>query len=206
MNMIIQILWRVIWFVVKILLGYICADFIIGVYHWIKDTYFGPFTPIIGKKLIWGSRLHHIRPKYVTEISDLELLKGSTIWTLFWMGPLFLIRGINSFNLTMFLMIIINDVVHKYTHFKEKERPYWATKLQKLGIFQSYDEHHLHHSLPFEVNYCPITPYVNTLLEKVNFWRKLETYIEKYTGVKPREKEYDFVEDESYPAGVKFIQ
>lgn len=100
----------------------------------------------------------------------------------------------------------MNDVVHKYSHMLEDERPPWATFLQKIYIFQSHDEHHLHHIHPHEVNYCPITPYLNIILEKIFFWRKMEYIIEKYLGVKSRSKEYDFVEDINYPASVKFIE
>lgn len=204
--MILEILWKFIYFVINVVLGYLFADLLLGVYHWIKDTYFGPFTPIIGRKFIWGSRLHHIRPKYVTQISDYNLVKESSLWTLTWMAPVFFIFGFNSFNATIFTIISINDVVHKYAHLNDGKRPKIATFLQKIGIFQGYNEHHQHHTMPFEINYCPITPYVNVVLEKYNFWRKLEHIIEYLIGVKPRNKEYDFVEDDTYPAGVRFIE
>lgn len=189
-----------------IFFGYILADFIMGVYHWIKDTYFGPFTPIIGKKFIWGSRLHHVRPRYVTEFNDFYLAKSSGLWTLIWMGPVFYFFGIGFFNLSLFLTICMNDVVHKYAHMMEVERPFWIIFLQKIYLFQSYEEHHLHHVNPHEVNYCPITPYVNFYLEKINFWRLAENFIEKFLGYEPRAKVYDFVEDSSYPAGIRFIE
>jgi hypothetical protein len=190
---------------IKILLAYIFADFLAGLYHWIKDTYFGPFTPIIGKTFIWGSRLHHIRPRYVLDFSDIELFISSSKWTLIWMLPLFLIYGLNSFLLTLFLTISMNDIVHKYSHMKDSERPKWATYLQNLHIFQSHDEHHLHHISPHDINYCPITPYVNVCLEKISFWRNLEYIVERLTGISPRSIEYDFIEDPSYPACIKFL-
>ena len=182
------------------------ADFIMGIYHWFKDTYFGPFTPIIGKTLIWGSRLHHIRPRYVLEFSDWNLFISSAKWTLTWMGPLFYLFGLDIFLVSLFLIISLNDVIHKYAHMMDHERPLWATILQILYIFQSHDEHRLHHVAPYEINYCPITPYVNIILEKSKFWRIIEDIIEHYTGIKPRAKEYEFIEDINYPAGIKFIE
>ncbi|AGC02193.1 putative ubiquitin-conjugating enzyme E2 [Acanthamoeba polyphaga moumouvirus] len=177
-----------------------------GIYHWVKDTYFSPFTPIIGSTFIWGSRLHHVRPRHVLESNDLDLFWDSGKWTLIWMLPVFYIIGINPFTLSLFLTISINDIVHKYAHAYDNERPQWATFLQNINIFQSHDEHHLHHIAPHEINYCPITPFVNPILEKINFWRKLEQYIENHLGVKPRAKEYDFIEDSNYPAGIKFLE
>lgn len=192
-------------YLIKIISAYLMADFLTGIYHWIKDTYFGPFTPFIGKKLIWSSRLHHIRPRYVIEFSDWELFSSSAKWTLLWMGPFFYFTGITIFMVTLLITISLNDVIHKYAHMFDIERPIWATIMQKIYIFQSHDEHHLHHISPHEINYCPITPYVNIILEKIDFWKKIEFFIEKYLGIKPRAKEYDFIEDPEYPAGIKFL-
>jgi len=192
-------------YLVEIIAAYLFADFIMGIYHWIKDTYFSPFTPIIGKTLIWGSRLHHIRPRYVIEFNDWDLFWSSAKWTFIWIGPLLYFTGISIFVITLFLLIALNDVIHKYAHMLDNERPLWATFMQKIYIFQSHDEHHLHHISPHEIHYCPITPYTNKILEKINFWRKMENMIERYTGVKPRAKEYDFMEDPNYPAGIKFL-
>lgn len=192
-------------YVFPIIFGYLLADFIMGIYHWIKDSYFGPYTPIIGKTFIWGSRLHHIRPRYVLEFSDAVLFRESAIWTLLWMVPLFYLIGITPFMVSLFLTISINDVIHKYAHMYNHERPYWATFLQKIYLFQSHEEHHLHHIEPHTINYCPITPYLNIILEYFNLWRKIENLIEKYLGVKPREREDEFVEDSEYPAEIKFL-
>jgi hypothetical protein len=200
--MIIEVLFN---FFVKILAGYLLADFIMGVYHWIKDTYFSPFTPVIGKKLVWGSRLHHIRPRYVCEFDDWSLFFDSAKWTLIWMGPLFLYTGITAFMLSLFITISLNDVIHKYAHMFDNERPKWITFLQKIYVLQTYDEHHLHHIEPHNVNYCPITPYINIILEKTNFWGVSECLIERATGVKARDFIDEFVEDPAYPCGVKFL-
>lgn len=193
-------------FLLDILAGYLLADFVLGIYHWFKDTYFGPFTPFIGKHMIWGSRLHHIRPRYVCEFSDWQLFWSSAKWTLIWMGPLFLFAGPTPFLAALFLVISLNDVIHKYAHMLDDERPRWASFLQKIYVFQTYDEHHLHHISPHEVNYCPITPYVNIVLEELNFWRWLEGLVEKYTGAKARAHNDEFIEDPAYPAGIKFLQ
>ncbi len=192
-------------YLIKIIFGYLMADLLAGIYHWIKDTYFGPFTPLIGKKMIWGSRLHHVRPRYVLEFSDWQLFIGSARWTLFWMAPLMCFTGITTFMVTLFLTISLNDVIHKYAHMKDYERPYWATFMQRIYIFQSHEEHHMHHIDPHEINYCPITPFVNYILEGIDFWRKLEQAILKCFGIKPRAIEYDFVEDVDYPAGIRFL-
>lgn len=197
---------EVIYNIFNIVCGYLLADFIMGIYHWIKDTYFGPFTPLIGKTLIWGSRLHHIRPRHVIEFSDWQLFSSSAKSTLLWMAPLFYFIGFTPFLISLFVTIALNDVIHKYAHMNDNERPALATFLQKIYIFQSHEEHHLHHMSPHEVNYCPITPYLNYFLERVSFWKLMEYYVEKYIGIKPRAKEFEFIEAPGYPAGIKFLE
>ena len=189
----------------EIIFGYLLADFLIGVFHWVKDTYFTPHTMIIGKQIIWPSRLHHLKPRYVTEFSDWDLAKSSGSWTLIWMGPLFYFVGFSVFNLTLFIFITLNDVIHKYAHVLDSERPVAIIILQTLRIVQSHEEHHHHHMDPHTVNYCPTTPHLNFILEKINFWRRLEHTIEAGLGFKPRDFVDEYIEDITYPAGIKFI-
>ena len=186
-------------------MAYVLADFLIGLNHWIKDTYFSPFTPVIGKRLIWGSRLHHIRPRHVIEFSDRALITDSAKWTLPWIAPLMIYTGPTPFMLTLATTISCNDVIHKYSHMKDAERPRWASMLQKVGLFQSYSEHRIHHTMPHESHYCPVSPYVNRILEPIQFWRRLEWLIEGMTGIKPRAAECDFIEDPKYAAGIRFL-
>lgn len=191
----------------KILAGYLIADFIMGVYHWFKDSYFTPNTPIIGKTFIWNSRLHHIRPRFVIEFSDWDLFSDSALWTLLWMGPIIYWGGLSalSFTLTLFFTIALNDVIHKYAHMFDTERPAWASTLQRIGLFQSHEEHHLHHIEPHTMNYCPVTPYTNGILEKLNFWRRLEQIVYYFSGKQARAYPDEFIEDPMYPGGIKFV-
>lgn len=192
-------------FIAEFLSAYVTADFLVGMFHWLKDTYFTPHTPIIGRSIIWPSRLHHIKPSYVTEFSDIDLAKSSGLWTLLWMGPLFYFCGFSVFNVVLFIFITVNDVIHKYAHVLESKRIPAIIFLHNAQIIQGHDEHHQHHMLPYINNYCPITPYLNIILEKIDFWRRLEDIIEKKTGYKPRATEDKFIENNDYPAGIQFI-
>jgi hypothetical protein len=185
--------------------AYLLADFLTGAFHWFKDTYFTPLTPIIGKMHIWGSRLHHIRPRYILEHSDLDIFWGSAKWTLLWMIPLTIIVGPSLFLLVLFLCISSNDVIHKYAHQKKSQCPTIISELQRYRIIQSADEHRLHHIDPYEINYCTISPHLNVWLEKYDFWRKMEDIIEKHVGVKPREHPDFFVESDDHPSGIMFV-
>lgn len=195
-----------IFVLLEIILAYLFADFLMGIFHWIKDTYFSPFTPIIGRLFIWGSRLHHVKPRQVIEAPDFELFIDAAKWTLLWMGPLFYLIGPSTFWIAVFLSISINDVVHKYAHMTNSERPKWATLLQNLYIIQSHDIHHMHHVDELhETNYCPITPFVNPIVDGLNIYRKMENIIEKLTGIEPRLHHNDYVTDSKFPAGIRFV-
>lgn len=191
--------------IVMAIYAYLLADFLTGAFHWFKDTYFTPLTPVLGKTLIWGSRLHHIRPRYILEHSDWEIFWGSAKWTLLWMVPLTLIIGPSFFLLVLFLSIASNDVIHKYAHYKKSQCPELIAKLQRYRIIQGADEHHLHHIDPYQINYCTISPHLNVWLEKYQFWRKMEDIIEKHVGIKPRAYPDLFVESDDHPAGVMFV-
>lgn len=187
-------------------MGYLLADFLIGIYHWIKDTYFDPHTPVIGDLFIWNSRLHHIRPGFVTTFDDTEMFLSTAKWTLLWMGPLMYYVEFSAFTISLFVTICMNDVIHKYAHISLEERPYWATTMQNIGLFQTQEEHHRHHTYPHDTYYCPITPYLNGPLEKIHFWKKTEDFVERFIGIKPRLSTNEFVEDKHYPASIKFIK
>lgn len=188
-------------YILQVILAYLLADFIMGVYHWIKDTYFSPFTPIIGKTFIWSSRLHHVKPRYVLEFSNSQLFLSSALWTSSWILPLTYFTGLNIFNVVLFLTISINDIVHKYSHATNSETPAIINFLQSAHVIQDHSQHYLHHVCPHDINYCPITPYVNPVLEYFNFWRKLE----KIIGLHLINKDVAFVDDPTYPAGIKFL-
>ena len=194
-------------FLLEIITGYLIADFLSGLFHWFRDTYFTPHTQIIGKYLIWPSRLHHIKPRYITEFSDLHLAFQSGYGALlsWWMWIIYFYPQ-SIFLWSLFIFISLNDVFHKYTHTTATETPNYIIFLQNIGILQTHRDHHIHHTEPFIKNYCPISPYVNTLLESVYFWRRLENLIEFSTGTKPRHSEDIYVLDPTYPAGIKFVE
>lgn len=141
----------------------------------------------------------------ILKASDFELFKSSGLWTMMWMGPLFYWFGLDVLLVTLFLMISVNDVIHKYSHMSDSEAPRCVKKLQDWLIIQGHDEHHQHHIHPHEINYCSNTPYLNSILERIRFWRRLESIIERLTGAKPRAIEYEYVDDDTYPSGIKFL-
>lgn len=162
------------------------ADFVAGLVHWAEDAYFDENTPVIGRRIIVPNIVHHHLPRYFTRLSwwrssaDLVLVSLVTLAVALPLGWI-------SWQLILFLAVSVNaNHVHKLAHRTRAENGWFISKLQDWHILQTPRHHGLHHSDPKNTYYCPITNYVNPLLEKVQFWDRLEALIALRTGVKHR--------------------
>jgi len=162
------------------------ADFLAGVVHWAEDAYFTEDTPVIGSLFIRPNIVHHHFPRYFTRLSwwqsswDLALIGAALLliaWPLGWLG----------WQLVLFVALSVNaNEVHKWSHRTRAENGRLISKLQDWRILQTPRHHGLHHSDPKNTYYCPITNLVNPLLERVKFWDRLESFIERRTGIAHR--------------------
>lgn len=162
------------------------ADFVAGLVHWAEDAYFDEHTPVIGPRIIVPNIVHHHLPRYFTRLSwwrssrDL-LLVGALLIAI--AVPL----GLLSWQLLLFVAVSVNaNQIHKMAHRTRAENGWLISKLQDWRILQTPRHHGLHHSDPKNTYYCPVTNYVNPLLEKVQFWDRLEALIALRTGVTHR--------------------
>ncbi len=162
------------------------ADFVAGVVHWAEDAYFTEATPVIGPRIIVPNIVHHHLPRYFTRLSwwrsSAELVLASLVLVaVAW--PL----GLLSWQLFLFVAVSINaNEIHKMAHRTRAENGWFISKLQDWRILQTPRHHGLHHADPKNTFYCPVTNYVNPLLERVQFWPRLEALIALRTGVTHR--------------------
>ena len=165
--------------VLEFILVVALADFLAGVIHWLEDAYFTEDTPVIGPLFIRANIVHHHFPRYFTRLSwwqsswDLALA-GCLILLIAW--PL----GLFGWQLALFVALSINaNEVHKWSHRTRVENGRLISTLQDCHVLQTPRHHGLHHSDPKNTYYCPITNLVNPVLERVNFWDRLEAIIEQ---------------------------
>lgn len=162
------------------------ADFVAGLVHWAEDAYFNEATPVIGRRIIVPNIVHHHLPRYFTRLSWWEssaelVFSGVLLLAAAW--PL----GLLSWQLLLFVAVSINaNEIHKMAHRTRAENGWLVATLQDWHILQTPRQHGLHHSDPKNTYYCPVTNYVNPLLEWVDFWPRLEALIELRTGVAHR--------------------
>jgi hypothetical protein len=163
------------------------ADFIAGVVHWAEDAYFTEETPVIGPLFIRPNIVHHHYPRFFTHLtwwqSSADLLfVGAAILLAAW--PL----GLLSWQLWLFVFVSVNaNQVHKWSHRTRAENGRLISTLQDWHILQTTRHHGLHHSDPKNTYYCPVTNFVNPLLERLKFWDRVEAVIERLTGVAHRQ-------------------
>lgn len=182
MNPLLQLVWILVQIVVVVGL----ADFVAGLVHWAEDAYFTENTPVIGPAVIVPNIVHHHLPRYFTrlswwESSALLTYAGAGLLAVAW--PL----GLLSWQLLLFVAAGINaNEIHKMAHRTRAENGWLISKLQDWRILQTPRHHGLHHADPKNTFYCPVTNYVNPLLERVDFWPRLEEFIARRTGVTHR--------------------
>jgi hypothetical protein len=163
------------------------ADFVAGVVHWLEDAYGTEDTPVVGPLFIKPNIVHHHHPRHFTRLSwwqsswDL-LLVGLALLGVAWGF------GVLSWQLAVFVVVSINaNQVHKWAHRTRTENGPVISFFQDIHVLQSPRQHAIHHTDPKNTYYCPVTNVLNPVLERLQFWNRLESVIERVTGLRHRE-------------------
>ncbi len=175
--------------IIQVIAIFFISDLVAGYVHWFEDSYFSIHTPIIGPLFIVPNLNHHERPFEFVQKSW-----WASSWDLCVISSVLLTVSIIyhwcSWQLILFLLISINaNQVHKWAHSSRQQCPRIIQFLQKINLLQSPRHHAKHHRYPFRSHYCPITPFVNPLLDSMGFWRGIEWFNQKLFGVTCREFE-----------------
>jgi ubiquitin-conjugating enzyme E2 variant len=163
------------------------ADFLAGVVHWLEDAYGTEDTPVVGPLVIRPNIVHHHFPRFFTRLTwwesswELALLGAATVGAAWWFGAL-------SWQVWVFVAISVNaNQVHKWSHRTRAENGPVISFFQDIRVLQTPHHHALHHTDPKNTFYCPVTNLVNPLLERIQFWPRLEAVIERTTGLRHRD-------------------
>lgn len=175
--------WSFEW--IPLIAGYLLADFTSAHFHWLEDTY--DFLP--KNEIICNNRLHHLEPRRIIETPFIKSIQGSALAVApFLAAAIYL--DVPDCIVYSLLFTAMANWIHQMAHQTSKEikdASYIIWLLQKAGIMQSREHHRLHHfTKERETHYCVMTDYLNPLLEKIDYWRKLESLIHFITQSKPR--------------------
>lgn len=175
-----------------VLLGLVFGDFVTGLVHWAADTYCEESTPVIGQSLVKPFRVHHVRPLEICEHGVVETVGNTCILaapllTLFVVFMTYVETSAAAafavFNavLTVGVTVATNQF-HKWAHQELPSRVVRA--LQRSRIILSPEHHRAHHTAPFESSYAITNGWLNPLLNRTRFFRRLERALRAF-GVKP---------------------
>ncbi|HKO60599.1 MAG TPA: fatty acid desaturase CarF family protein [Pyrinomonadaceae bacterium] len=184
-----DVLWSVL---LAIPLGIVAGDFVSGIVHWFADTYFTEKTPIIGRSLVKPFRLHHIYPRDICTHNLVEIAGNVCILAvpvlsmclyLLWLLPE---SGWLAFKVVCVSIVAITTVAtnqfHKWAH-EEHPSPF-ARWMQRTRLVLNPLHHQQHHTAPFNLHYCITNGWLNPLLNRIKFFRRMEKFI-GFFGLKP---------------------
>jgi ubiquitin-conjugating enzyme E2 variant len=179
--------------ILQIILGFLLADFIGGIFHWIEDTYlhYCIETPIL-RDIAKDNEMHHYFPRSILTYSYLSHMTYSLPLAVFGIVLLYLLDKrlfvkYPYFIVTLFVVSSMGNIVHRFSHMRDCENHAIVKCLQKYGILCSHSHHSIHHVLSNE-KYCAISEWNNYILDTILFWRGLEYLVYGVTGIKPTRK------------------
>lgn len=169
-------------FVVTVLSAWLLADFLTGIAHWAQDKVLVKATGIkFLDEIKRDNDRHHSSPGTLLRHTYWENVNTSVPLTipiclgLIWLGAPQVLW------LAVFFASFAN-IVHRLAH-EPKLKLHPAVRwMQDTGLFISYDHHWVHHAdadgliekQNTTVRYCPMTNWLNPILDRIGFWRLLE--------------------------------
>jgi hypothetical protein len=165
--------------VASAILGYLLADFMSGLVHFLGDNFGTVRTPIFGPTFIFPFREHHVDPEDITRHGFIETNGHNCLVSLpvmMAMHHTLLSVAVQStavsiaFATGFFLIlgVFATNQFHKWAH--SQHPPAVIAFLQKYRLILSPKHHKVHHTSPFERYYCITTGWLNLLLDKTNFF------------------------------------
>lgn len=174
------------WMALEALGAWLFADFLTGLVHWWEDAYAQPDWPVIGPLVAEPNLLHHRDPRAMTRLPwwknvDVPVIAGAL--------ALAGLAALHALAWPLVLAIVLaafTNLVHRWAHQSAAENGRLITWMQDSGLIQSRAQHALHHRWPRKSHYCPLTNALNPVLERFDFWRRLERVILRVTGLRRR--------------------
>lgn len=178
--------------------GYLAADFMSGLVHWIGDTWGDPSLPIVGQYFIRPFREHHVDQTAITRHNFTETNGANCLATMVVLLPTILllfgsaspaVLGFHVFAFAMTMGVFGTNQFHKWSHLPPERRPKAIQFLQSSGLILGPTHHAKHHAAPHDTYYCITVGWLNPILSKIKFFTGVEKLITKLTGVIPRKND-----------------
>lgn len=158
--------------IAKLLAGWLIADFLGGVVHWLEDRVLTERIPFL-RGVIAANRLHHRSP--LAFFHHGIVARNATTWatalaaSLLWL----LLFGPSWMWLAATIGGMISSSVHHLAH-RPRPASLIIRMLQEMGLLQSAAHHAGHHRPGAARRYCVLTALVNPLVDGIGLWILLE--------------------------------
>lgn len=170
-------LW--IWLAASIAAGVGAADFLSGLIHWTFDRYGNAHTPFLGPSFISPFRIHHVDPEDITRHGFIETNGNTSLLAAPLLGiAVFLpvdtaaLVFLHASALVTALLVVMTNQFHKWAH--TERPPLVVAWLQRAHLILGHAHHQVHHTFPYEKNYCITTGWLNPPLMAIGFWARME--------------------------------
>ena len=172
-----------LWVLVSAVGGLLLADLVSGLVHWGGDTLFTVEAPFLGKHFIQPFREHHVDPKAITRHDFVETNGNNclvSVPVLSFVTPTMPEETGFGFYLCTVVVFTIwfvfgTNQFHKWAH--ADNPPRFARLLQRWGVILVPTHHDIHHAAPHDKHYCITVGWLNPLLARLRFFRRLEWVI-----------------------------
>lgn len=164
----------------QLLAGWLLADFLSGVLHWIEDR-FGPGRerwPLLGPLIFTPNIEHHSDPTAFLRTGFIG--RNWTTWAAVApiAGLLLLSFGPQPWIWSAVIGGGFANEIHAWAH-RKTMAPRWALPLQKIGLVQSPRHHAVHHVPAYRRNFCIVTDWLNPVLDHFAIWHAIEQLLPK---------------------------
>ena len=168
----------------ELLAAWLFADFLAGVVHWIEDKVFVKTTMHILTGVVKDNELHHVKPTAMLSHSWWGNISTGVVIAWPFSLALWLFGAPTVLWLSVFFASFGN-LVHRFAHMPRAKVPRLVRILQCTGLFITFKQHAEHHyegrlllsKESAHRRYCPMTTWLNPLLDRVGFFRGLEWLI-----------------------------
>jgi hypothetical protein len=157
----------------QLLAGWLIADLLGGIAHWLEDRILTVRTPLLGG-IVAANRLHHAEPLAFTAKGFVErnlatwcTAIGVSIAWLLLLGPSLIWLAASAGG-------AVSSTVHLLAHCRASSRV--VRILQDVGLLQSAAHHAGHHRAGANRRYCVLTSLLSPFLDGVGLWATLERF------------------------------
>lgn len=166
----------------EILAAWLLADFITGIFHWWEDRVLvSPSKFHFINKIIFDNEIHHKRPTDMVKKSWYENINNSLPFAV--IGAVILLACGCPFVVYMAVYFTgFGNLIHRFAHQPKSQLPWIVRFMQGTGLFITFKHHMRHHFTIIgridredtKIRYCPMTNWVNPILDKIRFFKFLE--------------------------------